>query len=55
MMSLIKKGHVICKDLDLIEICYSIKQKGLKNVFDEAIVAALTPPVEKRNKKCRVL
>ena len=32
-----------------------LKQKGLKNVFDEAIVAALTPPVEKGKKKCRVL
>lgn len=30
-------------------------QKGLKNVFDEAILAALEPPEPKRRKKCNVL
>lgn len=32
-----------------------VLQKGLKNVFDEAIVAALQPPQEKKKKHCRVL
>lgn len=27
----------------------------LKNVFDEAIVAALEPPVTKRKSKCSIL
>lgn len=30
-------------------------QKGLKNVFDEAILAALEPPEPARKKKCVVL
>ena len=32
-----------------------ILQKGLKNVFDEAILAALEPPEPKKNKRCLVL
>ena len=30
-------------------------QKGLKNVFDEAIVAALTPPEVNRKRRCHIL
>ena len=30
-------------------------QKGLKNVFDEAILAALEPPEHKAKKRCLVL
>ena len=30
-------------------------QKGLKNVFDEAILAALEPPEPKKKKKCVIL
>lgn len=30
-------------------------QKGLKNVFDEAILAALEPPEPQKKKKCRIL
>lgn len=34
MMTLNKKGHVIFKDLDLIEIYYSIdKTEGIKECF----------------------
>lgn len=35
--------------------CSAITQKGLKNVFDEAIVAALEPPDIQKNKKCSLL
>ncbi|KAJ1954063.1 GTPase Cdc42, partial [Dispira parvispora] len=35
--------------------CSALTQKGLKNVFDEAIVAALTPPVVKKKNKCLLL
>lgn len=30
-------------------------QKGLKNVFDEAILAALEPPEPPKKKGCRIL
>lgn len=35
--------------------CSALTQKGLKNVFDEAIVCALEPPVTKKRTKCLVL
>ena len=36
--------------------CSALTQKGLKNVFDEAIRAVLCPQVEKRKAKtCAVL
>ncbi|GFZ42357.1 GTP-binding protein RHO1 [Saitozyma sp. JCM 24511] len=35
--------------------CSALTQKGLKNVFDEAIVAALEPPVVKKKNKCVIL
>jgi len=30
-------------------------QRGLKNVFDEAILAALEPPQPKRKRKCTII
>lgn len=33
----------------------SVLQKGLKNVFDEAILAALEPPEPPKKKKCVLL
>ena len=35
--------------------CSALTQKGLKNVFDEAIMAALEPPSSKEKKKCIIL
>lgn len=35
--------------------CSALTQRGLKNVFDEAIVAALEPPADKKKKKCVIL
>lgn len=33
----------------------SLSQRGLKNVFDEAILAALEPPETKPKKRCVLL
>jgi len=35
-------------------LCLSL-QKGLKNVFDEAILAALEPPEPQKKRKCHIL
>lgn len=35
--------------------CSALTQKGLKNVFDEAIVAALEPPNQEKKKGCVLL
>lgn len=34
--------------------CFEL-QKGLKNVFDEAILAALEPPEPAKKKRCKIL
>jgi cell division control protein 42 len=40
----------------LIDIYFDVLLKrGLKNVFDEAILAALEPPEPKRQRKCSIL
>lgn len=53
-----KQGDQLAKDLGAIKYveCSALTQRGLKNVFDEAIVAALEPPTEKKKtKKCTIL
>ena len=35
--------------------CSALTQKGLKNVFDEAILAALEPPATTTKSKCAIL
>lgn len=47
-----ESGERLAKDLNAIKYleCSALTQKGLKNVFDEAIIAALEPP-KKSSKK----
>ncbi|KAJ2725642.1 GTPase Cdc42 [Coemansia sp. Benny D115] len=51
------QGERLAKDLNAVKYveCSALTQKGLKNVFDEAIVAALEPPVIKSKSKCLLL
>lgn len=44
-------------DVKLYEVTlpFIILQKGLKNVFDEAILAALEPPEPVKKRKCVLL
>lgn len=51
------QGDRLARELKAVKYveCSALTQKGLKNVFDEAIVAALEPPVIKKSKKCVIL
>ncbi|KAI8322135.1 cell division control protein 42 [Martensiomyces pterosporus] len=53
----VEQGEKLARDLGAVKYveCSALTQKGLKNVFDEAIVAALEPPVTKKKSKCVVL
>ena len=52
-----EQGDKLIKELKAVKYveCSALTQKGLKNVFDEAILAALEPPATKTNRKCRIL
>jgi len=50
-------GERLAKDIKAVKYveCSALTQKGLKNVFDEAILAALDPPQQERKRKCAIL
>jgi len=51
------QGEKMALDLNAVTYveCSALRQKGLKNVFDEAILAALDPPNTKKGRKGCVL
>ncbi|KAJ1889760.1 Rho GTPase [Kickxella alabastrina] len=51
------QGEKLSRELNAVKYveCSALTQKGLKNVFDEAIVAALEPPAVKKKSKCLLL
>ena len=53
----LEQGEKLAKELGAVKYveCSSLTQKGLKNVFDEAIMAALEPPKSKSSRKCVLL
>ena len=52
------QGLQMAKEVQAVKYleCSALTQKGLKNVFDEAIRAVLCPPQpKKKEKKCLIL
>ncbi|XP_043823404.1 cell division control protein 42 homolog [Dromiciops gliroides] len=47
----------LTRDLNAVTYveCSALTQKGLKNVFDKAILAALEPPEARKSRKCELL
>ncbi|CAF90636.1 unnamed protein product, partial [Tetraodon nigroviridis] len=50
-------GEKLARELRAVKYveCSALTQRGLKNVFDEAILAALEPPETKTKRKCVLL
>jgi cell division control protein 42 len=53
----VEAGDKLSRELRAVKYaeCSALTQKGLKNVFDEAILAALEPPDPPKKKKCSIL
>uniref|UniRef100_A0AAQ4P537 Cell division cycle 42, like n=1 Tax=Gasterosteus aculeatus aculeatus TaxID=481459 RepID=A0AAQ4P537_GASAC len=52
-----ESGEKLARELKAVKYveCSALTQRGLKNVFDEAILAALEPPETKTKRKCILL
>uniref|UniRef100_A0A8C6K7W9 Cell division cycle 42, like n=1 Tax=Nothobranchius furzeri TaxID=105023 RepID=A0A8C6K7W9_NOTFU len=52
-----ESGEKLARELRAVKYveCSALTQRGLKNVFDEAILAALEPPETKTKRKCVLL
>jgi cell division control protein 42 len=52
-----ESGERLARELGAVKYleCSALTQKGLKNVFDEAIIAALEPPPQKKKPKCLLI
>ncbi|TKR89471.1 hypothetical protein L596_013569 [Steinernema carpocapsae] len=50
-------GQKMAKELHAVKYveCSALTQRGLKTVFDEAILAALTRPKHEKKRKCEIL
>lgn len=53
----VEQGEKLARELKAVKYveCSALTQKGLKNVFDEAILAALEPPEPVKRRKCVIL
>ncbi|ORX41888.1 hypothetical protein BCR36DRAFT_170287 [Piromyces finnis] len=52
-----EQGEKLAKEMNAVKYveCSARNSEGLKNVFDEAIIAALEPPAAKKQRKCLLL
>ncbi|KAI0217932.1 cell division cycle 42 [Lamellibrachia satsuma] len=52
-----EQGKILAKELTAVKYveCSALTQEGLRNVFDEAILAAIEPPEPQKKRKCVIL